>query len=243
MMNIYPAIDLYEGMVVRLSRGEFNQKTVYSENPVLTARQFENSGSSWLHVVDLEGAQTGQTRNRNTLLAIRQSVKCHIQFGGGVRTTDQIRDLLDAGIDRIVVGTKALDQHFLKSILDKHGARIAVGLDCKNGVIQTEGWLKDSHKSLQDFLKELNQYSLSTVIYTDIAKDGMLAGPNIEQFRQVLEWARMNVILSGGISSLNDIKQCLQIGHDRFDGVIVGKALYEQAFRFEEALKLIQTHR
>ena len=243
MMNIYPAIDLYEGMVVRLSRGEFHQKTVYSENPALIARQFENSGASWLHVVDLEGAKTGQTRNRSTLLSIRQSVKCRIQFGGGVRTSDQIRDLLDSGIDRIVVGTKALDEHFLKSILDKHGTRIAVGLDCKNGFIQTEGWLKDSHKSLQDFLKELNQYPLSTVIYTDIAKDGMLTGPNFEQFRQVLDWTRINVILSGGIAGLNDIKQCLQIGHARFEGVIVGKALYEQAFRFEDALKLIQTPR
>ena len=236
-MNLYPAIDLYQGKVVRLQRGDFQAETVYSHDPAAQAKQWQAEGASWIHVVDLEGAKTGELRNFASVSAIRKSVTCKIQYGGGVRTLEQAECLLREGVDRIVVGTKALDAAFFGNLLDRFGDRLAVGLDTREGRVQTEGWLKESDQTLEGILKKFNKTGLSTVIYTDIAKDGMLQGPNFPGLKQVLGWSKARVILSGGISRLEDLEQCREITQNHFDGVIIGKALYEKKFQLREALK------
>ncbi|HTL48482.1 MAG TPA: 1-(5-phosphoribosyl)-5-[(5-phosphoribosylamino)methylideneamino]imidazole-4-carboxamide isomerase [Verrucomicrobiae bacterium] len=235
-MNIYPAIDLYQGKVVRLSRGDFQAETVYSNDPAAQARDWENQGSQWIHVVDLEGAKTGELRNFASLVAIRKNVRCKIQFGGGLRDIKHVECVLNEGIDRIVVGTKALDDAFFTNLLDRFGSRVAVSLDTREGRVQTEGWLKESGQTIQRVLEKLNKSALETVIYTDISKDGMLQGPNLEGLRKVLSWSRAKVILSGGVSTLEDIEKCSQISEKNFEGVIVGKALYEKRFELRTAL-------
>ncbi|MCM8775313.1 MAG: 1-(5-phosphoribosyl)-5-[(5-phosphoribosylamino)methylideneamino]imidazole-4-carboxamide isomerase [Candidatus Omnitrophica bacterium] len=238
-MQIYPAIDLYQGKVVRLTQGEFSRKTIYSDDPVSTARGWESQGARWIHVVDLEGAKTGHLQNLKSLRSIRKSVSCRIQFGGGLRNVESIQQVFEVGIDRAVIGTKALDEIFLKHVLDRFGNKIAVSLDIKSGVIQTEGWLQTSRLGFKAWLKILNHYPLRTLIYTDIKKDGMLAGPNLTELNQVLDRSKASVILSGGISRLKDIEMCTTIHRDNFEGVIVGTALYNEVFSLAEALKLV----
>lgn len=241
-MRIYPAIDLYHGKVVRLTRGQFDQETVYSADPISIARQWKRQGATWLHMVDLEGAKTGELRNLDEALAIRKAVRCHLQFGGGLRTLRDIEHVLGEGIDRVVLGTKALDENFLQGILARFGKRIAVGLDVRDGVIQTQGWLNASGKTLRQMLRLMKDFPVDTLIYTDIQKDGMLGGPNLDSLTEILESTSSRVILSGGVGSLSDLEQCCHITQNNFDGVIIGKALYDKKFSLREALQLIQGH-
>lgn len=237
-MILYPAIDLYQGKVVRLSRGDFQAETVYSNDPAAQAAEWASQGAEWIHVVDLEGAKTGELRNLSWVLKIRQTVNCSLQVGGGLRRVEDVERLLKEGINRVVIGTKALDQTFFLGLLERFGSRIAVSLDTREGRVQTEGWLKESGESLEAMLKRFNDFALSTVIYTDIARDGMLQGPNLEGLSKVLEWSRSKVILSGGISVLEDIQQCRALTQNNFDGVIMGKALYEKRFQLKDALRI-----
>jgi phosphoribosylformimino-5-aminoimidazole carboxamide ribotide isomerase len=237
-MNLYPAIDLYEGQVVRLQKGDFDKRTVYSKDPSAFAKKWEDAGASWIHVVDLEGAKTGKQKNLQHLLKIRKSVKCRIQFGGGLRSVETIDSVLKQGIDRVVVGTKAMDLSFLEEALPKFGKKIAIGLDVRDGVVQTQGWLDAGNPTLRDALDQLNNFNVETVIYTDIQKDGMLEGPNFGELEKVLKSTKARVILSGGISQMEDLRKCREIRQKNFDGVIVGKALYEDKVNLTEALKL-----
>lgn len=237
-MNLYPAIDLFEGQVVRLTRGDYTQKTVYSDQPDQMAQEWERQGAKWLHIVDLEGAKTGILKNKSSVTKIRQAITCKIQFGGGLRSLDQIQEMLDLGVNRVVLGTKALDQNFFESILKRFGPAIAVGLDCKNGQVQTQGWLEEGGQSLEAALKYLSNYPLQTIIYTDIAKDGMLQGPNFESLEEVLKISKAGIILSGGVAELSDIQKCAKIQEKNFDGVIIGKALYDKKFTLTDALKV-----
>jgi len=239
-MNIYPAIDLYQGKVVRLRRGDFAQETVYSDKPEEIAQEWESQGAEWLHVVDLEGAKTGVIKNEEALLEIRKAVKCRIQFGGGLRDEEWIGRILGNGINRVIVGTKSLDGPFLKSILEKHSEKIAVGLDVRDGRVQMEGWLKES-QTLDQALKYLEPFPLKTIIYTDIQKDGMLQGPNFEGLEEVMQRTRACVILSGGVGALVDIEKSSRIKTGNFDGVIIGKALYEKKFQLQEAIQIAGT--
>lgn len=236
-MILYPAIDLYQGKVVRLSRGDFQAETVYSMDPPAQAKTWESEGADWIHVVDLEGAKTGELRNLSWVLKIRQTVGCSLQVGGGLRKAEDVELLLKEGVNRVVIGTKALDQKFFLDLLERFGSQVAVSLDTREGRVQTEGWLKESGESLESMLKRFNEFALSTVIYTDIARDGMLQGPNLEGLAQVLEWSRSRVILSGGISVLSDIEQCRNLKQPNFDGVIMGKALYEKRFELRDAVR------
>lgn len=236
-MNLYPAIDLYEGQVVRLQKGDFNQKTVYSSDPASFARKWEEEGTQWIHVVDLEGAKTGVLKNLNSLKAIRKAVRCKIEFGGGLRSVEAIDQVLQLGIDRAIVGTKALDETFLRKTLAAFGPKLAIGLDVKNGVVQTQGWLDSQNPTLEQALKLLNDFPVQTVIYTNIHKDGMLEGPDFPGLEQVLKTAKANVILSGGVSTLEDIKQCKKLTQKNFEGPIIGKALYEGKINLREAVK------
>lgn len=234
-MNLYPAIDLYEGQVVRLTKGDFAQKTVYSNDPGSMAGEWEKAGAPWIHIVDLEGAKTGVLKNLNSLKAIRAQVKCHLQFGGGMRSVEAIEQALSAGADRVVVGTKALDAAFFKKILKQFGSKIAVGIDVKNDIVQTQGWLESSGLTLAKSLGIFNEEGVETLIFTDISKDGMLQGPNFEKLDWVLENSKSRVILSGGISTLEDIKRCARIKAKNFEGPIIGKALYEKQFTLSQA--------
>jgi phosphoribosylformimino-5-aminoimidazole carboxamide ribotide isomerase len=235
-MNIYPAIDLYEGKVVRLERGDFQKETVYSLNPEDIACEWENQGAQWIHVVDLEGAKTGVLKNRTAVSKIRKSVRCKIQFGGGLRTLETIREILQEGIERVVLGTKSLDKIFLKKALEKYGNPVAVGIDVRDKVVQMEGWARTSGLSLQTAIQFLNEFSLGTMIYTDIQRDGTLEGPNFAGLKEVLQGTPARVILSGGVGRLEDIQEAAGIAQENFEGVIVGKALYEKRFTLAEAI-------
>ncbi len=237
-MNLYPAIDIFKGRVVRLTRGDYNQEIVYSEHPNLKAKEWQDSGAEWIHVVDLEGAKSGEIANFESLKKIREQVRCKIEFGGGLRTFEQIKSVIDLGVDRIILGTKALDFDFFKKVLDQFQDHVAVGLDLKDQMVQTEGWIKASGTTLTEIIGLLNKTLLKTIIYTDISKDGMLQGPNFKGLQDVLAQAKANVILSGGVSKLQDIENCLKLSERNFDGVIIGKALYENRFTLEEAVTL-----
>ncbi len=238
-MTIYPAIDLCEGKAVRLTKGDFAQKTVYSDFPEQIAEAFESAGASWIHVVDLEGAKTGVFKNLKSVAAIRKKVKCKIQFGGGVRSLEAIEAALQAGASRVVLGTKALDGDFFKKALEKRGPQIAVGMDVRDNKVQTQGWLQGSDVNMEDAVKMFNENSVETLIYTDIQRDGMLRGPNFDRLRDLLGMSRSRIILSGGIGEISDIRQTGEIRASNFEGVIVGKALYEKKFTLQDALKAV----
>lgn len=237
-MNLYPAIDIYQGKVVRLTRGDFNACTVYATDPASAAKAWEQEGAKWLHVVDLEGSKTGAITNEPSLAAICRSVKAKVQFGGGVRHLKDIEKILTLGVSRIVLGTKALDRTFLEGVILKFKEKIAVGLDVRRDQVKTAGWMRDGNITLQEALLLFNQLGVSTLIYTDIEKDGVLQGPNWEKLSEVLAGTRARVILSGGISQLSDIQKCRAIQELNFEGVIIGKALYDKRFRLSEAVRL-----
>lgn len=236
-MELYPAIDLYEGKVVRLTRGDFQNKKVYSDSPEDIALEWQNQGAKWIHVVDLEGAKSGIPINTPSVQAIIKRTKCRLQLGGGIRSLETIERMLHIGVSRVIMGTKALDEAFLQKVIQKFGDQVAVGLDTRNGLVQTQGWLSGSGILLQKFIPVLNQVGVSTLIYTDIQKDGMMSGPNWEGLEEVLSLSKSKVILSGGIATLEDIKHCRSIKHSNFHGVILGKSLYEKSFLLSDAFK------
>ena len=239
-MNLYPAIDLYQGKVVRLRQGDFNACTVYSHDPAEIARNFEKDGAHWIHVVDLEGAKTGSFTNGAALSSILQNVKAKVQFGGGVRDLRNIEALLDCGVSRVVVGTKALDKTFLETAVRQFGERLAVGMDVRNDHIKTAGWTENGNLMLAEALELFNRCGVKTLIYTDIEKDGVLHGPNWEKLSGVLRGSHARIILSGGISQLTDVEKCRKISDANFEGAIIGKALYDKRFTLAEAVQLIQ---
>ncbi len=237
-MNLYPAIDLYQGKVVRLTRGDYNACTVYSDDPASVARNWEQEGAKWIHVVDLEGAKSGISANLASLKAICQSVKAKVQFGGGVRSIETIETLLAVGVSRVILGTKALDKAFLEGVLQKFGAKVAVGMDVRHNIVKTAGWITDGNTTLEEALQIFNKLGVATLIYTDIEKDGVLQGPNWEKLEFVLSQSRARVILSGGVSQIGDIERCRKIQAPNFEGVIIGKALYDKRFQLAEAVRL-----
>ncbi|HOW58834.1 MAG TPA: 1-(5-phosphoribosyl)-5-[(5-phosphoribosylamino)methylideneamino]imidazole-4-carboxamide isomerase [Candidatus Omnitrophota bacterium] len=234
-MNLYPAIDLFQGQVVRLTQGDFNTCTIYSNNPAEMASIWQGQGAQWIHVVDLEGAKTGQMSNEKSLAAICKRVKSKIQFGGGLRTLADIQKVFDLGVTRVVLGTKALDPVFLKQIVRSYGSGIAVGFDVRHDSVKTDGWAEDGNISLAQALVLADQFDVQTIIYTDIEKDGVLQGPNWQKLQLVLEKTKASVILSGGISQLSDIEYLRSISAKNFAGAIIGKALYEKRFTLVEA--------
>jgi len=237
-MNLYPAIDIYQGKVVRLTQGDYNACIVYSEDPVATAKGWEQEGAQWIHVVDLEGAKTGTLTCVASLAAICQNVKAKIQFGGGLRQIQDIDKVLALGVSRVVLGTKALDKAFLKKVTSKLKEKIAVGLDVRHDKVKTAGWIHDGNITLPEALKLFDQLGVTTLIYTDIEKDGVLQGPSLEKLSLVLANTKARVILSGGISQISDIEKCRIIQAPNFEGVIIGKALYDKRFRLSEAVRL-----
>lgn len=238
-MEIYPAVDLYEGKVVRLERGDYQKITVYGEDPAGVARKWVENGARWLHVVDLEGARDGKIKNWKAIEKILKMGNVSIQFGGGVRTEKEVARLFELGVKRAVLGTKALDFTFLRKVSDLHGDRLAISFDLRGDEIQIEGWLKGAGRSVFDFLPELGEIKLSCIIVTDIQKDGVLEGVNLGIVRGLLQKSPYPVIASGGVSSLDDLWALKKIPEsDRLNGVIIGKALYENRFDLREAVQI-----
>ena len=236
-MTIYPAIDILGGKAVRLTQGRASDATVYGE-PLEMAARWVGKGAEWLHVVDLDGAFEGRSQHLDILRDMAASVPmAKIQVGGGVRSMSVIESLLDAGIQRVVLGTAAVqDPDFVKQALLERTHNIAVGIDARNGMVQVAGWTQDSHIGAIELARRLEGLGARLVIYTDIARDGVLEGPNIEATKEMLESTGLSVIASGGISSIADVRHLSELDHWHFDGVIIGKALYEGRIQIEEAL-------
>lgn len=234
-MILLPAIDLYEKKVVRLTRGDYAQMTVYNDDPVAQAKLFQDAGAQWLHTVDLEGAKDGSTPNYSVIEAICKDTNLKVEIGGGIRSLDTIQKYLDAGVERVILGTKAVtDPAFLEESLDKFGSHIAVGVDIKDGKIAIKGWLETAQDSVEDFFTKLCKLGVSTVICTDMSKDGMLAGTNVDLYRQLSQKFSLDLIASGGVSSQEDLTRLKELG---LYGAILGKALYTGALDLKTALK------
>ena len=235
-MILLPAIDLIDGCAVRLLRGDYNQKTVYSDNPVAVAKGFRDAGAKWLHVVDLQGARDGTTPHLALVNQLVEQTGLSVEIGGGIRSRESVRAYLDMGVQRVILGTAALeDPAFLADMVARYGDRIAVGVDMKGGKVAVKGWLETADKDGVDFCRELEAAGVSTVICTDISKDGAMAGPNVELYRRLSAECSLNIVASGGVSSLEDVKTLSALS---LYGAILGKALYTGAVDLKTALSL-----
>ena len=234
-VDLYPAIDLRGGKCVRLVQGDFAQETVYGDDPVAVAKGYEAAGARWIHVVDLDGALTGEPANRDAILAVRAAVGCRLQAGGGVRDGS----LLEAGVDRVVLGTAAVDEPALVGRLAAaHRGRVAVGLDVRDGEVAIRGWTEGSGQRILEALGRFENVGVAAFVVTDIGRDGTMTGPDIDGLRTVLGATRVDVVASGGVGSLDDLRilATLEQHGRQLAGAIVGKALYEGVFTVEEAL-------
>jgi phosphoribosylformimino-5-aminoimidazole carboxamide ribotide isomerase len=238
MMLVIPAIDLKNGLCVRLMQGRKSEMTVYNDNPVVVAKEFASAGAKMIHVVDLDGAfNTADSPNRDVLRRIVDTVDVPLEFGGGIRTVEDVQQLFDAGVARVVLGTLAAESpDSLKAFVDHFGSRICIGIDARDGRVMSRGWETATPKMAVDLARAVADFGVERIIYTDIARDGTLGGPNIEQTLAVVRAADVRVTASGGVSSLDDIKRLRDVDDSRLDSVIVGKALYEGKFKLEEAL-------
>lgn len=237
-MNIIPAIDLLGGCAVRLQKGDYNKVTVYSDKPAEVAQKFAECGAKFLHVVDLDGAKSGKADNYETVKNIIDATDMSVEIGGGIRNIETVDKYIEAGVDRIILGTAALtDSEFLKAAIAKYGEKIAVGVDIKDGMVAIKGWTEVSGMSCDDFCAYLQELGVKTVICTDISKDGMMAGTNLELYRRLNREFSINFIASGGVSTLEDIKALKEM---RVFGAILGKALYTGAIDLVEAVRIAE---
>jgi len=236
-MKIYPAIDILGGKAVRLKQGRKAEATVYGD-PVEMATKWVSKGAEWLHVVDLDGAFLGKLKNLDLLRQMAKTVPlAKIQVGGGIRSMSIVDSLLDAGIQRVVLGTAAVqDPNFVTEALRKHPHNIAIGIDALDGNVQVSGWTENSNIRAIALARKLQDVGARLLIYTDISRDGVLEGPNVQAIREMLDNADLSVIASGGVSTIADVQQLAELDHWRLDGVIIGKALYEGLIELEEAL-------
>nr|WP_307989895.1 1-(5-phosphoribosyl)-5-[(5-phosphoribosylamino)methylideneamino]imidazole-4-carboxamide isomerase [uncultured Niameybacter sp.] len=235
-MQLYPAIDLKDGKCVRLVQGDYDAVTVFSEEPAQIAYRWEGEGGTYLHLVDLDGAKEGRSINEAAIKSIVEAVNIPIQLGGGIRTLEQIEEKLNLGVSRVILGSAAVkNKDLVKEAINRFGSqRIVVGVDAKGGQVAIEGWLEITTLSAIDFCMELKELGVTTIIYTDIAKDGMMEGPNVEETKALVEATDMKIIASGGIAKLEDLSAVEAVG---VEGAIIGKALYVGAIKLEEAVK------
>ena len=234
-MKIFPAIDLYEGKAVRLLKGNYNDLTVYSENPIEIAKDFEAQGATELHTVDLEGARDGATPNIDIIKSFVENTSLNVEVGGGIRSMDVVKAYLDAGVKRVILGTAAVtDEDFLIEAVKTYGEKIAVGADIKDGKVAIKGWVEKSEYSTFEFFEKLQKIGVSTVICTDISKDGAMQGTNRQLYKELSEKFSVNIIASGGVSSLDDIEALNEMN---LFGAIIGKAYYTGAIKISDALE------
>ena len=243
-MIIYPAIDLYDGKAVRLFKGDYGQMTVYSEDPPGIAKSFIAAGADHIHVVDLEGARDGGTPNFDTVTAIKraaeeacagQDLKAFVEIGGGIRDLDTVKKYLDAGIDRVILGTAAVkDPEFLESVTALYGEHIAVGIDVRDGFVAIKGWTELSEYTLDGFAEKMQKTGVKTIICTDISRDGAMKGSNRQMYRELSEALDIDIIASGGVSAMEDVRALADMG---IHGAIIGKAYYTGAIDLAEAVR------
>ena len=234
-MYILPAIDLRGSKCVRLIQGQYHRQMTYEDSPAKQAEKFAADGAEWVHVVDLDGARIGRPVNIDAIKSIIEAGKFKTELGGGIRNEESIRQMLDIGIERVIVGTKAVsDFDWFAQMVEKFPSRIALGLDARGSKVATHGWMQNSPQELIDFAIKASKLPLAVIIYTDIDKDGMLAGPNFDRTRAVVKAVKVPVIASGGVTTMDDIEKLVETGAD---GAIVGRALYEGTFNLAEAIK------
>lgn len=235
-MNIFPAIDLYGGQAVRLYKGDYAQMTVYNPDPAAVARDFKSCGAEYIHMVDLEGAKSGETPNLETVCKIKAETGLFCQVGGGIRSMEVIDRYLSAGIDRVILGTAAVsDPEFVRKAGEKWGEKIAVGADIKDGFVAVKGWTEKSNLSVDEFCQNMQSMGITTVICTDISKDGAMQGTNLELYRHLSKTLNMQIIASGGVSSMDDIEKLRQM---ELYGAIIGKAYYTGAIDLKKAIEV-----
>lgn len=235
-MLIFPAIDLYEKKAVRLFKGDYENMTVYSENPIEIAQDFVNAGATHIHVVDLEGAKDGTTPNISVVRQIAAETDLFIEIGGGIRDMDTVDAYLSSGVSRVILGTAAVnDREFLTAAVKKYGDKIAVGADVKDGYIAIKGWLESSALTLDDFLQDMEKIGVKYIICTDISKDGAMRGTNLELYSRLSQKYSMNITASGGVSTLDDVKKLNEMN---LYGAIIGKAYYIGAIDLKDALEV-----
>ena len=235
-MILFPAIDLYEKQAVRLLKGDYREKTVYSDRPLSVALDFADCGATHVHMVDLEGARDGTTPNLDVVREIAGKTSLFVEIGGGIRTMDTVNRYFDAGVSRVILGTAAVtDRPFLEQAVSRYGDRIAVGADVKDGNIAIKGWLERSALSLEEFLTDMQSLGISTVICTDISRDGAMGGTNLQLYRALSEKYSMNLTASGGVSTMEDVKRLREMN---LYGAIIGKAYYTGAIDLKKAIEV-----
>ena len=237
-MKIFPAIDIKDKKCVRLVKGDFDNKTEYKMSPVEQAGKYKDHGFKNLHIVDLDGALTGETVNLDIIEKIVSKFNIKIEIGGGVRSFESIQRYADVGVEKVILGSAAIkDRNFLKEACEKFPSKIALGLDAKDGYLSVSGWKENSNKLTLDYLREVNEYGASRLIYTDINRDGMKQSPNFEETIKVASTSNCPVIISGGVSSIDDIKKTKELNNQNIEGIIVGKAIYDGDIKLDELVK------
>lgn len=235
-MKIFPAIDLFEKKAVRLYKGDYEKMTVYNDNPVKVAEDFKSKGAKWIHLVDLEGALNGQTPNLDTVESIVKESGLKAEIGGGIRSMEVIEKYLSIGVKRVILGTSAVtDRVFLENAVKKHGEKIAVGVDIKDGFVAIKGWTEKSQFSAMQFCKDMQELGIKTIICTDISKDGAMQGTNHALYKELVKELDIDIIASGGVSSMDDI---VRLKEQNVYGAIIGKAYYTGAINLEDAIKV-----
>ena len=234
-MKIFPAIDIKDKKCVRLVKGDFDNKTEYEMSPVEQAEKYKDHGFKNLHIVDLDGALNGETVNLDIIQEIVSKFDLKIEIGGGIRNFESIQKYTEAGVEKVILGSAAIkDKNFLKNACEKFPNKIALGLDAKDGYLSVSGWKENSNQLTLDYLKEVNQYGASRLIYTDINRDGMKQSPNFDETLKVADKSSCPVIISGGVSSIEDIKKAKKLKNNNIEGIIVGKAIYDGDIKLEE---------
>ena len=239
-MKIFPAIDIKDKKCVRLIKGDFDNKTEYETSPIDQAGNYKEHGFKNLHIVDLDGALTGKTVNLNVIQKIVSKYDLKIEIGGGVRSLESIKQYIDAGVEKVILGSGAIkNKEFLKEACEKFKKQIALGLDAKDGNLHVSGWKENLNVKTIDFLKDVNNYGVSRIIYTDINRDGMKNSPNFDETVKIAGISNCPVVISGGVSSINDIKKARELNNKKIEGIIVGKAIYDGDIKLDELAKEI----
>ena len=240
-MKIFPAIDIKDKKCVRLIKGDFENKTEYAMSPIDQAAKYKDHGFKNLHIVDLDGALTGKTVKLDIIQAIVSKYDLKIEIGGGVRSLDSIKKYIDAGVEKVILGSGAIkNKEFLKESCEKFKGQIALGLDAKDGNLSVSGWKENLNVKTIDYLKAVNDFGVSRIIYTDINRDGMKTSPNFDETVKIAEFSNCPVIISGGVSSINDIKKAKDLNNKKIEGIIVGKAIYDGDIKLDELVKEIE---
>ncbi len=235
-MNIIPAIDLIDGQAVRLIKGDYNKMTVYSNTPTDVAKEFEKQGAEFLHIVDLDGAKEGNTSNFETIKKIVTETNLSVEVGGGIRNIETVKKYINIGVDRVIIGTAAVtDPDFMKTAYQLYPNHIAVGIDIKENMVAIKGWTEISALSCYDFCRIVQEIGIQTIICTDISKDGMMSGTNLELYQELSERFNLNIIASGGVSTIEDVRKLSSM---KVYGAILGKALYTGAIELSEAISV-----